>query len=126
MHRPHANPDAMEPADFLCDFCGQCYADDRPMVEGHKGSLVCGKCLAVAYSSVVVRNAGVVVPEHIACSMCLLNKSGDYWQSPIRAVVMGEGVDINPEPGACICRWCVEKSAAMLEKDPLSGWKRPV
>jgi hypothetical protein len=74
----------------------------------------------------------VVVPEHIACSLCLLNKRGDYWQSPVRASVVaplaGEakgGVDIEPEPGAVICRWCIERSAGMLEKDPESGWKRP-
>ncbi|MFO0830415.1 MAG: hypothetical protein U0637_01100 [Phycisphaerales bacterium] len=125
MHRPGSNPESMAGSDFLCDFCGQTWADDRPMVEGHKGSLVCGKCLSLAYASVVVRNAGVVVPEHIACVMCLLNKSGDYWQSPLRVTMVGGAADIHPEPGACICRWCIEKSGAMLEKDPDSGWRRP-
>jgi hypothetical protein len=125
MHRPGSNPDAMDARDFVCDFCGQHWAEDRPMMEGHKGSLICGRCLAVAWRAVAVENAGVVVPEHIACALCLLNKSGDYWQSPLRVAVVGDAVDTSPEPGACACRWCIEKSAGMLEKDPSSGWKRP-
>ena len=132
MHRPGSDPEAMDASDFLCDFCGSEYGPDHPMVEGHRGSLICGKCLASACKQVLVLNAGVVVPEHIACSLCLLNKRGDYWQSPVRASVVaplaGEakgGVDIEPEPGAVICRWCIERSAGMLEKDPESGWKRP-
>lgn len=129
MHKPGSTPDDMAAEDFLCDFCGQHWAEIRPMVEGHKGSLICGRCLSLAYDTVVVRNVGVVVPEHIACTMCLLNKSGDYWQSPLRVLIVGEGpdaaVDVSTEPGGCICRWCIEKSAGMLEKDPASGWRRP-
>lgn len=95
------------------------------MVEGHRGSLICGRCLSRAYSQVMVRNQGVVVPEHVACTMCLMNKSGDYWQSPARVEATPVGVDVHPEPGACICRWCIEKSAGMLAKDAESGWVKP-
>ena len=128
MQRPGADPENIAAQDFLCDFCAQCWSEERPMVEGHKGTLICGRCLSLAFDATVVRNAGVVVPEHVACTLCLLNKSGDYWQSPLRVVVEGGesgGVDVLPEGGACICRWCIERSAGMLEKDPTSGWKRP-
>jgi hypothetical protein len=151
MQRPGSNPEQMEPADFVCDFCGACWGEDRPMVEGHRGSLICGRCLSRACEQVLVGNAGVVVPEHVACAMCLLNKSGDYWQSPLRVEatespaepagqdmgnsmghilghIMGHikgEIAIHPEPGSCICRWCIERSAAMLEKDAESGWTRP-
>lgn len=131
MQRPGSDPENMRAEDFFCDFCGSHWDETRPMVEGHRGSLICGRCLALAYARVVVRNSGVVVPEHVACAMCLLNKSGDYWQSPVRTQLVTAsdagpgGVDIHPEPGACICRWCLEKSAGMMEKDAQSGWKRP-
>jgi len=117
----------MEAQDFVCDFCGQHWAQDRPMVEGHRGSLICGRCLSMACRQVLVDNAGVVVPEHVACTMCLLNKRGDYWQSGTVVTAKPEdgAVDVEPGPGACICRWCIERSAGMLEKDPESGWKRP-
>jgi hypothetical protein len=131
MHRPGAHPDNMDAADFVCDFCGQCWREDLPMMEGHRGSLICGRCLASAYGQVMVRNAGIVVPEHVECTMCLMNKTGDYWQSPAKAIPIfhpaGErgDIDILPEPGACICRWCIERSAGMLEKDPAASWQKP-
>ncbi|MFO0857615.1 MAG: hypothetical protein U0640_09705 [Phycisphaerales bacterium] len=131
MHRPGCDPESMTEEDFLCDFCGCTWTSANPMVEGHKGSLICGRCLTAACKAVLVQNAGVVVPQHIGCAMCLLNKTGDYWQSPVRAsVVEGENgakgeVDIEPTPGSVICRWCIERSAAILSKDTESGWKRP-
>ena len=128
MQRPGSDPENMCADDFLCDFCGSHWSALHPMVEGHRGSLICGECLSRAYAQVIVRNSGVVVPEHVACTMCLLNKRGDYWQSPVRAELAAaapRGVEIQLEPGACICRWCIEKSAGMMEQDAASGWKKP-
>jgi hypothetical protein len=116
----------MLPQDFVCDFCGSTWREDRPMVEGHKGCLICARCLEAAYRRVVIENAGVTVPEHVACALCLLNKSGDYWQSSARVSVADGTVMIEPEPGACACRWCVERSAGLLEKEPDARWRRPV
>jgi hypothetical protein len=115
----------MGPEDFICDFCGSTWKPDRPMVEGHRGSLVCGVCLASAYRQVVTQNAGVTVPEHVACTLCLMNKTGDYWQSAVRVELREGEVHIDAEPGNAACKWCIEKSAGMLEKDGESGWKRP-
>jgi transcription elongation factor Elf1 len=114
MHRIGADPQDMLPTDFLCDFCGAHYSDDRPMVEGHRGSLICSRCLAKAHTQVIEHNAGITVPEHIACALCLMNKSGDYYQSPIRATATPDGAAIDPTPGACACRWCIERSAKLL------------
>lgn len=131
MHRPGCDPDGMTETDFICDFCGCGWTAPNPMIEGHKGSLICGRCLTAACKTVLVQNVGVVVPSHIACTMCLLNKSGDYWQSPVRvSAVASEGntpgeVDIEPTPGNVICRWCIERSASILSKDVENGWKRP-
>jgi hypothetical protein len=125
MLRPGADPENVSELDFLCDFCGSTWKSDRPMIEGHKGSLICGHCLTAAYTQVVLRNAGLTVPEHVACTLCLLNKSGDYWQSGTRVEVREEEVQIELEPGNAVCRWCIERSAGMLSKDGESGWKKP-
>ena len=58
----------MTMADFLCDFCRREWTEDSPMVEGHHGSLVCGRCLTVAYIEVVSHersNAPVVLSSRI-------------------------------------------------------------
>ena len=126
MHRPGADPENRTEVDFLCDFCGSTWKPERPMMEGHKGSLICGVCLTNAYKQVVLANAGITVPEHIACTLCLLNKAGDYWQSATRVDLQDGEVLVEPEPGNVVCRWCIERSATMLNKDAESGWKKPV
>jgi hypothetical protein len=83
-------------------------------------------CLTNAYKQVVLANAGVTVPEHIACTLCLLNKAGDYWQSATRVDLQDGEVLVEPEPGNVACRWCIERSATMLSKDAESGWKKPL
>ena len=49
MHRPGSDPLDMRAEDFLCDFCGEHWSEERPMVEGHHGSLACGPCLTAAF-----------------------------------------------------------------------------
>ena len=58
MHRPGADPEAILPSDILCDFCTRPWSDDIPLVEGHQGSCICGKCLATAWQAVI--DAGVL------------------------------------------------------------------
>lgn len=96
-------------SDFQCDFCGSEWAGELPMVEGHKGSLICGACLREAYRRVVLKGESVA-GEGYSCTLCLLTKSEPAWESAT---------------GAVACRWCIEKSAKMLEKDPDYGWSAP-
>ena len=49
MRKPGCDEENLLPTDFLCDYCGNTWSDDRPMVEGHRGSLVCARCLSLAY-----------------------------------------------------------------------------
>ena len=96
------------------------------MVEGHKGRLICGACLSRAYAQVCVREAGIVAPSHAACALCLMSKSGDYWQSESLVLEEAGEVRVDPlSPGALACRWCIDRSAQMLAKDAESGWKLP-
>ena len=98
-------------ADVLCDFCLQPWTDARPMVEGHRGSCICGDCLRAAYVLLVLRSAGQDA-EGATCTLCLENRTERSWKHPENA-------------GATACLRCVRQSAAVLQKDPDLGWKRP-
>lgn len=96
---------------FKCDFCRKPWAEDRPMVEGHHGSLICAACLTVAYAEVVNAAGGA---EHSGrkCTLCLEHRDEVQWQSPMF-------------PENCACRRCIKQSAAVLEHDEEYAWKRP-
>jgi hypothetical protein len=110
MQRPGADPEDMRPEDFLCDFCGRCWSPDRPMVEGHRGSLVCGPCLTVAWVEVVNHGQRSAMPG-TECRLCRETRDGPAWASPLEAVA---------------CLRCIKQSAGVLAKDAESGWKKPV
>lgn len=112
MHRPGADMENAGPEDFLCDYCHHHWSDDRPMVEGHRGSLICGKCLTVAYREVVLGGGGVGPSSGAACALCLQTNPTRHWVSPLDENVL-----------ACVS--CIEKSARMLAKDPDSDWTPP-
>lgn len=110
MRSPGCDPDDLRPADFLCDFCGQAWAEDRPMVEGHRGSCICGGCLALAYRHLVLADGAGSGPT--TCTLCLEARDDPAWRPDAGG-------------GAAACRRCVRQSAAVLQKDPDSGWRRP-
>lgn len=111
MQRPGCDPNNVQMSDILCDFCHSQWVEELPMVEGHHGSVVCGKCLTVAYRGVV--QAGVnTTPAGYTCTMCLEQRADPAWQSPMY-------------PEAAICKRCINQAAGALSKDPESGWKRP-
>ena len=112
MHRPGCDPDNMTEADFLCDFCEKCYAPERPMVEGHRGSLICGQCLTTSFAALWYANTGEAAPKHDVCMMCLSENGDPVWRSPVRETSL-------------ICKRCAKQSAVMLERDEECGWKRP-
>lgn len=94
-----------------CDFCGedwQPYEDDQsnPMIEGHKGSIICLKCLKFGLQALATGD------EEFACRMCQredLPADLPRWQS--------EATD------AIICRDCVNQAAGTFSKDPDVDWK---
>jgi ClpX C4-type zinc finger len=97
---------------FKCDFCRQAWAEDRPMVEGHRGSLVCGPCLALAYRLVHLNNGGETVAEDVVCTLCLQHHDAPHWRSPVHE-------------SSVACKRCIKQSARVLQKDVESGWKIP-
>lgn len=102
----------MRAGDFLCDFCERAWDGEFAMVEGHHGSLICGKCLTIACRAVLL-GAGESAGPGLRCTLCLEERAQAEWRSPLR-------------PEAVICERCIRQAAQSLEKDRDSGWTRPV
>jgi hypothetical protein len=120
MRKPGTDERNVQMSDVLCDFCHREWTEDVPMIEGHRGSCVCARCLTVAYTEVVL-NGRDSAPATYTCPMCLeagpdretLGRGGEPgWRSPVHEE-------------AVICRRCIELAARSLEKDRDSGWKKP-
>jgi hypothetical protein len=109
MRRPDTNPDDVQPEDVLCDFCGTAaWADEQPCIEGHHGSIICGRCLTLAWTAVQIDKAPV---EPRACTMCLEERDEPGWQGTAA--------------GAHICRRCVKQAAGALHKSKDWDWSKP-
>jgi hypothetical protein len=108
MHDPTAEGNAY----FKCDFCRAEWTETLPMVEGHQGSLICIKCLTLAYAEVVNVGEGVRHEDVHNCTMCLSHREEPHWRSPVY-------------DDAVICRWCIERAALMMSKDPDTAWTPP-
>lgn len=111
MRREGADENNLLPDDFLCDFCSSAWDDSRPMVEGHRGSLICARCLSLAFDELWNQRAPGAVPPAQPCALCLERRDEPHWASPLT--------------GALACKRCVKQSAVMLERDPDTPWKRP-
>ena len=89
------------------------------MIEGHRGSCICGKCLTVAWNAVVgagqddnPQETGPDGETGCKCTMCLETRSDRVFQSPMHTE-------------AFICRRCIGLSARALDSDPDHAWTRP-
>lgn len=112
MQRPGADLANMQPSDFICDFSLKAWDGSFPMVEGHRGSLISGDCLSVAYRFVVLAGQSSLEPGY-TCTMCIEERDDPCWQSPVR-------------PEAVICRRCIRQSATKLHTDPDWDWSKPM
>ena len=121
MRKPGTDENNVQMSDVLCDFCHREWTDDLPMVEGHQGSCMCGKCLTIAYVEVVMNNDCPTIGE-FKCALCLETSAdraalerGDEpgWRSPAYSE-------------AAICKRCIKQTAGVLQKDKDSGWRKPI
>ena len=110
MQRSGADPSDMQLSDFICDFSGRAWDGAFPLVEGHKGALISGDCLTVAYTEVVLQGHASA-PAGYECRMCLEQREDPGWESPAT--------------GACICRRCIKQGAGRLHTDPDWEWTKP-
>ena len=113
MYRPGADRSNIEMTDILCDFCHRTWGNEIPMVEGHQGSCVCGNCLMMAYSAVVL-DKSLETTSGYKCPMCLeadedraeLKRADEAgWQSPAW-------------PDAVICRRCIKQGCRCTAQEP--------
>lgn len=110
MHKTDAQGQLIE---SRCDYCTRIWDPEGTelMIEGHQGSLICLKCLSIAYADVVQAGGGFQ-NQGLKCTMCIEDREQPQWESPVN-----EGVRI--------CLRCMKQAATALEKDPETGWKRP-
>lgn len=120
MRKPGTDENNVQMTDVICDFCHSEWVEDQPMIEGHQGSCICGRCLSVAYADVVLHGQNTA-PADYTCPMCLeaskdraeLNRREEPgWQSPLY-------------PEATICRRCIKLAGGALHKDEAFDWKKP-
>jgi hypothetical protein len=120
MRKPGTNENDVRMSDVICDFCHREWTDDVAMIEGHRGSCVCGRCLAVAYVDVVVNDRDTV-PREFRCPLCL---EGDADREALgRAGEAGWRSLLHPE--VVICRRCIELGARTLDRDRDTAWSIP-
>ncbi len=112
MQREGIDPESARMEDILCDFCRKPWTVDTPMVEGHRGSCVCGDCLTIAYLELVVHKAADPAGEDEQCVMCLEQRDEAHWRSPAFEQ-------------ALICKRCVKQASGVLHKDRDIEWSKP-
>lgn len=110
MLRPGADPENVQMSDVLCDFCGAAWTADLPLIEGHQGNVICGRCVSVAIVETGEWAEAGAGP--IRCRMCLEQRNEPAWVSPM-------------DESARICRRCIDMAADALEGDAETNWRRP-
>lgn len=89
-----------------CDFCRTDWNGQDPVIEGHRGAIICLACLKLALDALTPAN------ENFKCILCLrepLPPTMDRWQHPQ-----------NPTAGAC--RECIHQAADVFDRDPDINW----
>ncbi|MBI1371591.1 MAG: hypothetical protein GC159_02355 [Phycisphaera sp.] len=101
-----------------CDFCGvdwDAYDESmsNPMVEGHRGSVICLSCLKQALEHMAPAES------EFMCTLCVNEKvpaGTERWFHP----------SPTPSPGlnahAVVCRACIRQAAGRFNKDKDVDW----
>lgn len=88
---------------IACDFCGTDWDQVKPMVEGHRGSVLCLECLKLALE------ATAAMSDDFACTLCLGSQpAGTNGWCPAVAGANAE---------AAICGECMQQAAEAFGKD---------
>jgi len=84
-----------------CDFCLTDWDEVRPMIEGHRGSVLCLDCLRRALDASAPAETG------FDCTLCLRHHEAGRktWRNPAH-------------PAAALCFDCVRLAAKGFHKDP--------
>ena len=88
-----------------CDFCGTDWDQVKPMVEGHRGSVICLECLKIALDEARAGNG------EFSCTLCLreeLDPTFPRWS--------------HANHDATICQDCIHQAARQFSKDKDIDW----
>jgi hypothetical protein len=89
-----------------CDFCGTDWNGASPVIEGHRGSVICLECLKAALGELCA-GAGT-----FKCVLCLrepINAAVERWSHPAH-------------PRTFACKGCVHQSAEVFDADEDVDW----
>lgn len=117
MYRPGTDESNVQMTDVLCDFCHRPWREDLPLVEGHRGAVICGDCLADAYRALALKSEPSA-PTGSTCILCLEQRPDPLWARPAGPAHPAHAL-------AVACLRCVKQAAAILAKDKDFGWAKP-
>lgn len=90
-----------------CDFCATDWDGASPVIEGHRGSIICLECLKLAIESLATADSP------FKCPLCLrdaIPASVARYSHPNR-------------PTTFACQSCIYQTADVFDKDPDINWK---
>lgn len=99
---------------LACDFCGIDWDMERPMIEGHKGSILCLDCLGRAIDEASSSS------EPFDCTLCLVEREPPMarWAHP------EPGEDANA--AATVCWDCLQQADRTFARDKDTDWSRRI
>ncbi|QDU70217.1 hypothetical protein [Mucisphaera calidilacus] len=99
---------------IACDFTGEDWDGESPMIEGHKGSVISLPALARAVEEATETETAV------ACTMCLQER-----EPGMRVWRGDEGIE-GREGAAVICWDCIQQADRTFARDPEVEWDRKI
>jgi len=89
-----------------CDFCRTDWNGQDPVIEGHRGAIICLECVKLALDALTPAN------ETFKCTLCLrepLPPTMPRWNHP-------------QNPTTSACRDCIHQAADVFDRDPDVNW----
>ena len=90
---------------IACDFCGTEWDQVKPMIEGHRGSVICLPCV----KSSITTNAESA--EEFVCTLCLSAQPGGT------TVWRPHPVAEKANPEAVVCESCIQQASEAFGKE---------
>src|SRR2546423_7317406 len=89
-----------------CDFCRMDWDGVSPVIEGHRGSIICLECLKLALDSLKIGDSTY------KCILCL--------RDPLPASLAR--FNHRNSPGTFACADCIHQTADVFDRDPDIAW----
>jgi len=99
---------------LACDFCGTDWDMIKPMIEGHKGSILCLDCLSRAIDEAAPAEG------EFGCTLCLVDRD-----PPMKRWVHPEPAD-GANPDAQLCWDCIQQADRTFGRDADTEWERRI